>query len=453
MKIAVVATDEKLSRFLSQEIEANGCEPCLSETISEALRAAPALIFAEWPLGERLAPFLEGLRTAAGIAPPVPVIVLAPAGSVTILQRARLAGATDVLFAPPDPEEVRAEILEALQRPDARDIIDRGKFEELRETTLIGESPNFKRCVEELRKAARCDANVLLLGETGTGKEMFATAIHALSSRRSEPYLGINCASLAGNLLESELFGHVRGAFTGAERARQGRFAAVRAGTLLLDEIGDIGPPLQMKLLRVIERREFEPVGSDTAAPFLGRLIAATSIDLEGAIEKGFFRRDLLGRINQLRITLPPLRERRTDIDALARYFVRRHSRGRLVEVSASAMDVLARFDFPMNVRQMENAIVGALALSEPGRMILPRHLPPEMINPQSAARPAECMTLNLPKSLTYNEAREFALRTVDEIYLTDLLRRNGGNQSAAAEAAGIDRKTFAARRGNYRAG
>jgi len=403
------------------------------------------MVFAQWT-SETLAETLDGLRTASRLSDPVSVVVIVPAGAVTSMQRARAAGAADVLFSPPDPEEIRAEIEDGTGPVSGVDLANQEVFRAMRRDELIGECTNFRRSLDELRLAARCDANVLLVGETGTGKEIFAQSIHKLGRRSGSPNIAVNCASLPSGLLEVELFGHAKGAFTGADTARAGRFEVAGVGTLLLDEIGDMEPALQMKLLRVIEQRVFQRVGENEDRKFQARLVCATSVDLEDAVNQGKFRPDLLGRINQFKITLPPLRDRQADIAILARHFLRKHSKGRRVEISRTAMEVLEGFDFPMNVRQLQNAIVGALARSDPGHLILVKHLPADITAPRASANSRPQMAILLPQGLDYKVARERAVRAVDSVYLSELLRKHGGNQTRAAEEAGVDRKTFSSR-------
>ena len=444
MKIGIVTVDGDLREVLKAAALEGNDDAITADGLSQALDAGADLVFVEGSAGRGLPDLLEGLRVAGLTGRRVPVIVLAPAGAVTLMRRARASGAADVLFTPLDPAEIRAEI-DDVKAVNNLDMAYQERLRELRRKSLVGESPNFIRCLEELKSAAGCDANVLLVGETGTGKEMFAQAIHYLSRRSGNPSVAVNCAGLPGTLLETELFGHVKGAFTGAAANRVGRFEAAGAGTLLLDEIGDVETPLQVKLLRVIEQRVFQRVGENRDAQFNARLICATSTDLEKAVAEGRFRRDLLGRIDQLRIELPPLRERRGDISTLAKHFLRKHSRGRVVEVSRSAMEALENYDYPMNIRQLENAIVGALARSDSGRLILPKHLPAEIIG--GALKHEEPgLVISVPKNLPYTRARDYADEAVDKVYLIELLRKHGGNKTRAAEEAGIDRKTFADR-------
>ncbi len=443
MKIGLVIFDEELRRMLAAEVSAMGHKAYDFGSLQQALTNDVRMIFAEWVVGERLPGLLAGLRAAAAQEAQVPVVVLAPTGAATAMKRAREAGAADVLFAPPDAEEIRAEIEEACSGSSELLIAHTERFRALRRERLIGEDRAFLRVIEELKRAAKADANVLLSGETGTGKEMFADAIHALGSRAGQPFLAVNCASLPGPLLEAELFGHAKGAFTGADRERAGRFEEVGAGTLLLDEIGDVELHLQTKLLRAVEQRAFQRLGENKDRRLHARLICATSVDLEKAVETGRFRSDLLGRIDQFRIVLPPLRQRRADIRVLARHFLRKHSRGRLVEFSKSVLEVLEDFDFPMNVRQLENAVIGALLRSDPGPIVLPKHLPPEMTTAKAASDAAVGRSISLPTALPYKQAREHATRAVDQLYLTELLQKHNHNQTRVAEEAGIDRKTL----------
>ena len=441
MKIGIATADDELARLLEAEVRCKGHDCVRRTNLLRLLEPPLDLVFAEWVSGAGLPVVLEGLRQAA--ARSIPVVVLVPGSAVTSMQRARAAGAADVLLSPPDSEEVRREIEEVEGAAGPVDLVEHTIFHEITRTSLIGDSPTFRRCLEEMRRAARSHANVLLVGETGTGKEWFARAIHQLSGKPRKKPLAVNCSALPGTLLESELFGHVKGAFTGADKDRIGRFEEVGAGTLLLDEIGDVPPELQIKLLRVIEEREFQRLGENQDKPFWGRLICATSVDLEEAASSKRFRRDLLGRINQFRITLPPLRERRGDIRLLVDHFLAKLAKARRADISRSAMEILERSDFPGNVRQLENAILEGLARCAPGDLILPQHLPAAMLSPPAPETAEPGYAIRVAGDLSYEEAREAAARGVDRIYLPALLARHGGNRTRAAEEAGLDRKTF----------
>jgi DNA-binding NtrC family response regulator len=442
MKVAIAVTDNPLERLLIAEIETLGHEAVACASLAEAVNLKPHLAFAQWPLNRNVSDLFDGLAKARAVSPPVPVVVLVSPNSSSLLERARLAGATDALFCPPDRAEIRAEIEEISGTATALDFLDGAKFEELRRTTLVGNSPGFLACVEQLCKAARAEANLLLLGESGTGKEVFARSLYSLSQRASEPFLAVNCANLEGNRLENELFGHEQGSFTGADRLHRGTFEAVGAGVLLLDEIGEMEMPLQAKLLRAIEQREFFRLGSTKPIQLRARVVCATSLDLDEAAAKGAFRRDLLVRIDQFRISLPSLRERRADILPLLCHFLAVHSKGRAVAFSASALDLLQNFDYPMNIRQLDHTVSSAVTQAYPGSIILPKHLPVEIMKRADPPRSAMAMST----ALSYDDARAAALQEVDRIYLPPLLRKHNGNQSSAAEEIRIDRKTLAAR-------
>ncbi len=227
---------------------------------------------------------------------------------------------------------------------------------------------------------------------------------------------------------------------------RSGRFEVVGAGVLLLDEIGNLNLELQAKLLRAIEERSFQRVGSNEDRPFHGRLVCATSVDLDAAVARGQFEAALLGRINQYRITIPPLRDRRSDIPTLAEHFVRSHASPRSVDISRSAMSILQHCDFPMNVRQLDNAMQSALTTMDAGSVILPKHLPKDITAPQPQARLSGGPVITLPEGISYDDARQHACRAVDRFFLSGFLRDSGNNLTKAAEAAGIDRKTFRSR-------
>jgi two-component system response regulator AtoC len=445
MRVALHSPDTQTLIELRRILVGLGHETVDAPGVEAAAGLDVRAVFAEWAMSSVAADLFAGLNAASVRTPAIPIVILLSARSREFAARARAAGAADVLFLPVDPLELEAEIdaIDRRERPFLGDIGER--FERLRETTLVGEHPRFKKCIDELAVAARTDANVLLLGETGVGKEMFASAIHEIGDHSRHRYLAINCANLPGSLLESELFGHVKGAFTGADKTRLGRFEEVGEGTLMLDEVGDMEAPLQMKLLRVIEQREFQRLGENKNIPFRGRLICATSVDLDRAVEDGKFRRDLLGRINQLRIVLPPLRERRSDIPLLASRLLKKHANAH-VELSESTKQHLLSFTYPMNVRQLENIMVSALAHAGGRSVIIPRDLPSEVLQqPRERARP-ETIAVAIPASLGYAEARVEALRGVDRIFLRRILEQHSGNQSAAAAELGIDRKTLSQR-------
>jgi transcriptional regulator with GAF, ATPase, and Fis domain len=312
---------------------------------------------------------------------------------------------------------------------------------------VIGHSPKFLAAIDAARKVAATAATVLLTGESGTGKEVVARAIHQASTRAEGPFVAVNCAALPETLVESELFGHERGAFTGADRLKRGRFELAAGGTLLLDEIGELTPSMQAKLLRVLQERQYERVGGTTTLEADVRLIAATNRDLERAVADGRFREDLFYRLAVFRIHLPALRERGEDVLLLADRFVRelgarmgRQEAG----FSSAAREVLLAHAWPGNVRELQNAIERALIVAD-GELISPEHLdivpraPGEVTIPAVAARPAEAP----PPVLTIAE--------LEKGMITEALRRTKGNKARAAAALGLSPTRLLRRIRRYR--
>ena len=308
---------------------------------------------------------------------------------------------------------------------------------------LFGESPPIQHLRETLQIVAKTSAAVLLRGETGTGKELAARFLHAHSPRNQEQFIAVNCAALTESLLESELFGHEKGAFTGAHRQKLGKFEYAGSGTLFLDEIGEIPPPLQAKMLRVLDDRKFERVGGNKTIDVQCRVIAASNIDFSKAMEAGRFREDLYYRLSVVSIDLPPLRDRTQDIPLLARHFLSekcRHYSKRAMEISPQAIDDLRQYGWPGNVRELENIIEQAVILAKDkviDRLPLPAH-----------SSPADPSMMNVlePKNITSLTLKEYTtdiLRGAETHYLDAMLKQHNGHISRTAETAGIDRKTF----------
>ncbi|HSL18715.1 MAG TPA: sigma 54-interacting transcriptional regulator [Methylomirabilota bacterium] len=296
---------------------------------------------------------------------------------------------------------------------------------------IIGHSPAMRRLFELLPIVADSDSTVLIHGESGTGKELVARAIHNLSPRRSKRFVAINCGALPDTLLESELFGHKAGAFTDARKDKPGRFAAAQGGTILLDEVGDISPAMQVRLLRVLQERVYEPLGSVTPVPADVRVVTATHHDLRALVESGRFREDLFYRINVFRLDLPPLRDRREDIPLLVEHFVSRFNaiQGKNVAgVTEEVLDVLMRSPFPGNARELENVVEHAFVLCQSGLIGL-HHLPKEIL--ESAGLVAVGPKVGA------------TLKSIEALHIADALRRHEGNRTAAAEELGIHPTTL----------
>jgi Nif-specific regulatory protein len=322
--------------------------------------------------------------------------------------------------------------------------------------SIIGESPAIRQAIERARRAAVSPSTVLLLGESGTGKEVFAHAMHAWSPRRRRPFVVVNCAALSEELVVSELFGHERGAFTGAHQRRLGKLEVAAGGTVFLDEIGEMSPTLQTKLLRVLEDHAFERVGGAATIQANIRVIAATNRDLGRAVQDGRFREDLFFRLNVIPITLPPLRERRSDITLLAESFLKKlgEDLGRPgVSLSPEVREALVHYDWPGNVRELHNVIERAVSFAE-GEAVevhdLPEHMTGSGAHPLREADTDERMEISTagprlpdPTSGSFKDVKEQWIAAFEKEYIEALLRKNGGNISHASREADIDRKYF----------
>ena len=337
---------------------------------------------------------VELLRVARRDYPDIPVILITAFGTVPQAVQAMKEGAEDYIERPYNTEALIMRIERAMQK---RQLVEENRF--LREelhlrgdfSDIIGKSKKLQDVLDVVRKVAKSDAAVLIRGESGTGKDLIVQAIHNNSARRDKPFIRAECAAYAEGVLESELFGHEKGAFTSAFRGRMGRFEIANGGTIFLDEIGDISPSTQLKLLRVLQDKTFERVGGSKPITVDVRIIAATNKNLEEAIQKGSFRQDLYYRINVVPIYLPSLRERREDIPDLVYHFLKRFSgkvSNKVKSISPEAMQLMINYEWRGNIRELENAIERAMVLAD-GDKILPEHLPlpTEMLLNQDVAR------------------------------------------------------------------
>jgi len=296
---------------------------------------------------------------------------------------------------------------------------------------ILGRSQAIQHLLREIERAGTASARVLIQGEHGTGKELVARALHAASPRRDLPFVAVNCAAIPDDLIESELFGHERGAFTGAAQARRGRFEEAHGGTLFLDEVGDLPPPVQVKLLRVLQEGEYEPLGGRTTKADV-RVVAATNKDLYREVREGRFREDLYYRLNVIAVTCPPLRDRREDVPLLADHFLRLYAskNGRDgISLAPAAMDLLVDYSWPGNVRELENAIERAVVLSK-GAAIEPRDLPRSIVDED---RSGEVITISIGTPLEEVERR----------VIKETLRHTGGDKRLAAQLLGIATRTI----------
>jgi DNA-binding NtrC family response regulator len=393
---------------------------------------------------------LELMRRAHQLDPDLPVIVITAFASIESAVGAVKEGAFDYLPKPFTANQLRVAVDRALRQRELR-LENRNLRQQLQETlgleSIIGRSPAMVHIFELIKKAARSEANILVLGESGTGKELVARAIHADSERASQPFVPVDCASLPEHLLESELFGHEKGAFTGAVKTKSGLIEMADRGTLFLDEIGELPLALQSKFLRALQERKIRRVGGTGLLDVDMRVVSATNRDLREEVAKGRFREELYYRINVIAIELPPLRERAGDVPLLAHAFLKKYARGQPLTLDEAALAALEAYAWPGNVRELQNVIERACVLTD-GTAVRPRDLPDYVFRRQRApdARPApaaDCLGPQSRTDLPLKQAKEQWMETLEGSYLRELLERHRGNISAAAKAAGIDRKTF----------
>lgn len=384
----------------------------------------------------------EVLQAFKVASPDTPVVLLTAFGSMDGAIEAMKQGAYDYLAKPFRREEVTLVVRRSLDH--RRLIRENAKFrEELRErdvrSPLVGSSPAMLEVYKLVAKVAAGKSTVLLEGESGTGKELVARAIHANGPRRDGPFVPVNCAALPETLLESELFGHEKGAFTGAVGAKAGLFETANRGTLFLDEIGDISPTLQVKLLRVLQEQEVRRVGSTSVVRLDCRLIGATNKDLAALVKEGKFREDLFYRLNVVRITLPPLRKRSEDIPMLAHHFLQQCAGGPAHPIRGfvpETMACLERYAWPGNVRELENVIERVVSLSR-GPLVLPSDLP------DAVRRAADAPQAGVEGMVMGASGARPTLEQMEKRYLQQVLQETGGNKVQAAKVLGIDRRTL----------
>jgi two-component system response regulator AtoC len=385
-------------------------------------------------------------------SPETPVMMITGYASVKTAVEAIRLGAYDYITKPCDNDELLIKVRRVLEDRKKDREIDQLR-DELRGTysfsNIISQSDLMKQVFKSVGQVADTDATVLVLGETGTGKEMLAKAIHFNSSRKSKPFIVITCSALNESLLESELFGHEKGAFTGAQRLRIGKFEDANGGTVFLDEIGDIPLHLQTKLLRVLQEKEIERVGGNRPVPVDVRVIAATNKDLAGMAKSGQFREDLFYRLNVFPIHLPTLRQRLDDIPLLTEYFVRKHANlggGRVSGVAPGVLASLASYQWPGNVRELENVIKRALIKTE-GPMIMSVEVPGSTPQGRVPSISAAAFSDKTP----YKEYMKSIVQNAESLFLVEMLERHQGNVKVVAELMDLDRKTVYKKIEEYR--
>jgi two-component system nitrogen regulation response regulator GlnG len=440
-----------------------------AETAAEGLRLftedRPDVVMLDIRLPDQSG--LDVFRQLHDLDPKVPVILMTGNGTTETAIEAMRLGAFDYMVKPLDPEPLRQLIQAAFEMNRLTQVPAKGGDPEpgnVCEDLLLGKCPEMQKVYKAIGRVASKNLTVLILGESGTGKELVARAIYHHSSRSTWPFLAINCAAIPETLLESELFGHEKGAFTGADRKHVGKFEQCNGGTLFLDEIGDMTPLTQTKILRVLQDGQFERVGGNETIKTNVRVIAATNRDLSKLIEEGRFRQDLYYRLNVYAIHLPPLRERREDLSLLAQHFVRRFSGelGKEVEgIAAEALELLQRYAWPGNVRELQSVLKQAI-LQVTGPVLVPTCLPPTLqARAADAASTPSAETPDLLSQLTrFVEDRiqtgstrlhDQVLALVEKHLFLQVLRHTAGNQSEAARILKISRKTLRTKLSSFR--
>ncbi len=384
---------------------------------------------------------MEILKAVKNIDPSTEVIVITGYGTIEQTVEAMKAGAYDYIQKP-FPNEV---VVERVARMDKLRVMGE-ELEKLRarlegpdlSRRIVGRSRSMLALLDQVATLASSDATVLLEGESGTGKEVVARAIHSLSPRASRPFVAVSCAALPENLIEDELFGHEKGAFTDARKIRKGRFELADGGTLFLDDVDDLPLPIQVKLLRVLQEREFERIGGEETVTVDVRIVAATKVDLKKRVQEGDFREDLFYRLNVLPLRLPPLRERREDIPLLVRHFIGKYGGGRDYVVPAETLEAMERYSWPGNVRELENHVARAVAFAGEKGVLERKHLLP----PDASSLPV------LEKGGGEGEERAFrplseVVKEAERAHIQKVLAHTGGHRTKTARILGISRKAL----------
>jgi DNA-binding NtrC family response regulator len=438
-RVLVIDDDQAMCELVAAGLEPRGYEVVWKTDALEATRVALGdnidAVITDLNLGESSG--LELCEKVATNRPDVPVIVITAFGSMESAVAAIRVGAYDFINKPLQLQQLALTLERALRHRDLGEEVRRlrQRVAELPQRRMIGESSRIRQVRELVARVAETDTSVLITGESGTGKELVARAIHDASGRADGPFVAVNCAAMPANLLESELFGHVKGAFTDARSAREGLFRRASGGTLFLDEVGEMALEMQPKLLRVLQESRLRPVGGDTEIAFDARIITATNRDLDEQVEAGAFREDLFYRINVVRIAVPPLRARGNDVLLLAQHFLQQIAEDvgkRVRGIAAATAERLTAYDWPGNVRELENSMQRAVALT----------------------RYQEVAVEDLPEKIRTYKSRDIVISgsdpddfpTLEELerrYILRVLDAVGGNKSQAAQILGLDRRTL----------
>ncbi len=440
-KILVIEDKDSMAQMLKDALELEGYEVIVAKDGSEGIKRIKEskvdVVITDLKLPKKDG--LEVLKASKEDNPLIPVIIMTAYGSIDTAVNAMKLGAYDFITKPLDLDHLLLLIKRSLsnQRLITENILLRDKFsDKVGMPTIIGKSPKMLEVAENIQRVAPTKTTVLLLGESGTGKELFARAIHYLSPRKDNPFVPINCAAIPRELLESELFGHEKGAFTGAEERKLGKFELASSGTVFLDEIGEMDMSLQSKLLRTLQEGEIERVGGTKPIKVDVRIIAASNKNLQDAVAKNTLREDLYYRLSVFPIVIPPLRERREDIPMLVEHFISKYNAEMNVQkkgIMEDAMKTLMNYEWKGNVRELENVIERAMILSD-GEMITAKEISLAPVGPS---------VMDFPLDGTLDEVAKTALRIAESRRIKKALHDAGGNKSRAAELLKVSYKTL----------
>ena len=436
--ILIVDDDEDLCELLALGLQQRGFEALSAHSSAEAQELLREREFdaalCDVHLGEDDG--LELCKSLTSAYPSMLLIIMTGQGNMEIAIGAIRAGAYDFLPKPIKLDSVVLVLERALELVRLRKEVKRLRSQELpRNLKIVGESAAMQKVFTRIGQLGQGDATALITGESGTGKELVANSIHAQSKRSEGPFVAINCAAMTPSLLESELFGHVRGAFTGAQKDRDGLFVQASGGTLFLDEVGEMPLEMQVKLLRVLQENQVRPVGGNKVVAFDTRIVTATNRDLETEVEEGRFREDLFYRINVVRVQIPPLRARGRDVLTLAQYFLSKQAESadkQVLGISSEAAQKLLAYEWPGNVRELENAMEHAVTLTLHDQ-IVPDDLPERITSYESTKMVVD---VSNPDELP-------TLEEVEKRYLRKVLAATAGNKTRAAEILGVNRRTM----------
>ncbi|TWJ19743.1 sigma-54-dependent transcriptional regulator [Geobacter argillaceus] len=437
-KILVIDDDTSLRRVLEYNLHEEGYEVLAASSGEEGLflfgQFQPNLVITDMKMSG-----MDGLMVLKSVkerSSETLVIIITAFGTIDVAVEAMKAGAYDYITKPFNRDALKLTVKKALEfsglaeenKRLKNELTDKADFR-----TIIGSSKEMEKVFDVIRKVADTEAAVLITGESGTGKELVARSIHANSSRRDAPFVAINCAAIPRDLLESELFGHVKGAFTGAVKDKTGKFQLAEGGTLFLDEVGELPLELQPKLLRALQEKEVEPVGGTKVQKLDVRVVSATNLNIDKAIAEGTFREDLYYRLSVIPMHLPPLRERRKDIPLLIRYFCGKHGSDK-VTFDKEALNTLVMYPWPGNVRELENT-VERLLIMRSGETITLDELPDKILQDKTLRQPSAAF-IKLPDE-------GYSLEQLEREVVVNALERNNWNQAAAARFLRIPRHTL----------